>query len=226
MGKMIEFTRPDGAGSRGYLSEAAADNDSARPGVIVIQEWWGLNEHICGIADRFAAAGFTALAPDLYRGRLASTPDEARHLMGGLDFPDATFQDVRGAAQHLAKQCGKIGVTGFCMGGALTIAAAVHLSELSAAVCFYGIPPKEFADSGKIRIPFQGHFANQDDWCVPQLVVEIEREMQTAGVPAQVFRYDAAHAFFNATRPDVYDEANAKRAWERTLAFFRAHLSA
>jgi carboxymethylenebutenolidase len=111
------------------------------------------------------------------------------------------------------------------MGGSLTIAAAVHLSELSAAVCFYGIPPKEFADPAKIRIPFQAHFADRDDWCNPQLVVEIEREMQTAGVPAQVFRYAAAHAFFNATRPEVYDEANANLAWERTLAFFSAHLS-
>jgi carboxymethylenebutenolidase len=220
MGKMMSFTRPDGGSSRGYLAEAGP----ARPGLIVIQEWWGLNEHICSIADRFAAAGFTALAPDLYRGRLASSRDEARHMMDGLDFPDATYQDIRGGVQLLARQCSKVGVTGFCMGGALTIAAAVHLSEISAAVCFYGIPPKEFADPAKIRIPFQAHFANQDDWCTPKLVEVIEAEMLAAGVPAQVFRYAAAHAFFNATRPEVYDADSAKIAWERTIAFFGRHL--
>ena len=166
MGHLIGFLRPDGATSRGYFADAGP----GRPAVVVIQEWWGLNEQICAIADRYAAAGFTAIAPDLYKGRLASSRDEASHMMAGLDFADATRQDLRGAISLLAKTSGKIGVTGFCMGGALTIGAAVHLPEVAAAVCYYGIPPKEFADPAQIRIPFQAHFASRDDWCTPDVV--------------------------------------------------------
>src|SRR5438094_9950526 len=117
MGRMIEFSRPDGGKTKGYL----AGGEQSRPGIVVIQEWWGLNDQICGVADRFARAGYIALAPDLYRGRVVSTPDEANHLMIGLDFPDATHQDLRGAAQHLGGTSGKVAVLGFCMGGALTI---------------------------------------------------------------------------------------------------------
>ncbi|MCW5774258.1 MAG: dienelactone hydrolase family protein, partial [Rhodospirillaceae bacterium] len=163
MGAMIEFARPDGGKCKGYLAEAG----KGKPGIVVIQEWWGLNDQICGVADRFARAGFNALAPDLYAGRVTAEPDEANHLMTGLDFAGATQQDIRGALRHLKTISGKVGVMGFCMGGALTIAAAVHLAEAEAAVCLYGIPPAEFADPAKIRIPFQGHFANIDDWCTP-----------------------------------------------------------
>jgi carboxymethylenebutenolidase len=122
---MIEFARPDGGKTKGYLATAG----QGRPGIVVIQEWWGLNDQICGVADRFARAGYNALAPDLYKGRLTAVPDEANHLMSGLNFPDATQQDLRGAAQHLAKTSRKVGVMGFCMGGALTIAAAVHIPK-------------------------------------------------------------------------------------------------
>ena len=151
MGSMIEFARPDGGQTKGYLASAG----NGRPGIVVIQEWWGLNDQICGVADRFARAGYNALAPDLYKGRLTTTPDEANHLMTGLDFPDATHQDLRGAAQHLKGTSGKVAVMGFCMGGALTVAALVHVPEFAAGVCFYGIPPKEFADPAKIKVPFQ-----------------------------------------------------------------------
>ncbi len=157
MGSMIDVARPDSGVTKGYLAMAG----QGRPGVVVIQEWWGLNDQICGVADRFARSGYNALAPDLYQGRVTTTPDEANHLMAGLDFPGATHQDLRGAAHHLKGQNGKVAVMGFCMGGALTIAAAVHIPEVTAAVCFYGIPPKDFADPAKIRVPFQGHFANQ-----------------------------------------------------------------
>ena len=139
MGAMIEFARLDGGRTTGYLATAG----QARPGVVVIQEWWGLNDQICGVADRFARAGYNALAPDLYKGRLTTEPDEANHLMTGLDFPAATHQDLRGAALELQKHSDRVAVMGFCMGGALTIAAAVHIHEVNAAVCFYGIPPKD-----------------------------------------------------------------------------------
>lgn len=219
MGIMIEFPRLDGTPTKGYLANAG----HGRPGIVVIQEWWGLNDQICGVADRFARAGYNALAPDLYKGRVVTTPDEANHLMSGLDFPDATHQDLRGAAQHLSGTSGKLAVLGFCMGGALTIAALVHIPEFAAGVCFYGIPPKESADPAKIKAPFQGHFANQDDWCTPAAVDQLETALKSAGAPYESFRYDAAHAFFNERSP-AYDLASANQAWERTAAFLEKHL--
>jgi carboxymethylenebutenolidase len=217
MGAMIEFARPDGGKTQGYFAIAG----QGRPGIVVIQEWWGLNDQICGVADRFARAGYNALAPDLYKGRLTAVPDEANHLMSGLDFPDATHQDLRGAALHLKSQSGKVGLMGFCMGGALTVAAAVHVPEIAAGVCFYGIPPAEFADPAKITIPFQGHFANQDDWCTPAAVDALETAM--TGSRPEIYRYDAAHAFFNE-RSAAYDVACATQAWDRMATFLKAKL--
>jgi len=221
MAQMIEFQRPDGATSQGYLAEAAA----GAPALILIQEWWGLNDHIRGLAERFAAAGFTTLAPDLYRGRLASSADEASHLMTGLDFADATHQDLRGACQRLAAGGRKVGVLGFCMGGALTVAAAVHVPGLAAAVCFYGIPPAGLADPAQIKIPFQGHFASRDDWCTPAAAAALEKAMRAAGAQPELYHYQADHAFFNNARPEVFDAACAQLAWERSLSFLRRHLA-
>ncbi len=220
MGTMIEFARPDGRKTKGYLALAG----QGRPGVVVIQEWWGLNDQICGVADRLARAGYNALAPDLYKGRVTTEPDEANHLMTGLDFAGATHQDLRGAAEHLKSQSGRVAVMGYCIGGALTIAAAVHLPEVAAGVCFYGIPPKEFADPGKIRVPLQGHFANKDDWCTPAAVEDLETALKAAGVKHEIYRYDAAHAFANE-RSAAYDVICANLAWERMTAFLRAQIA-
>jgi carboxymethylenebutenolidase len=219
MGTMIEFARPDGGRSKGYFASAG----QGRPGIVVIQEWWGLNDQICGVADRFARAGYNALAPDLYKGRLTTTPDEANHLMSALDFADATNQDLRGAAEQLKASSRKVGVMGFCMGGALTIAALVHIPELAAGVCFYGIPPQEFADPAKIRAPLQGHFANRDDWCTPAAADALEAALKAAGAAHEIYRYDAAHAFFNERSP-AYDLASANEAWERMAGFLEARL--
>ena len=222
MGQIIEFNRPDGSACRGYLANAG----QGRPGVVVIQEWWGLNDQICGVADRFARAGFTALAPDLFKGRVAQDADEASHLMNGLDFPGATHQDIRGAVDYLrGVGAGKVAAMGFCMGGALTIAASVHVPNLSAGVCFYGIPPREFADPANIRVPFQGHFANMDDWCTPNSLDAIEAAMRASGVTPELHRYDADHAFFNERRGEVYDAACAGLAWDRSVAFLAKHLA-
>jgi carboxymethylenebutenolidase len=221
MGQMTTFERPDGGTTQAYLAEPAGAGP-ATPGLILIQEWWGLNPHICSIADRLAAAGYRTLAPDLYRGRIAADADEAGHLMTGLDFADATHQDLAGALRWLAARGGKVGVTGFCMGGALTIAAAVHLPGLAAASCFYGIPPAEFADPARITIPLQGHFANLDDWCTPAAVDGLQAALK---MPAEIHRYPAQHAFFNDQRPEVYDAGCAAQAWKRTLAFFGKQLA-
>src|SRR5437868_10341070 len=125
MGIMTDFARPDGLAANGYLAVAG----HGAPGIIVIQEWWGLNDQICGVADRFARAGYNALAPDLYKGRVTQEVDEANHLMSSLDFTQATHQDVRGALKYLNALGPKAAVMGFCMGGALAIAALVHIPE-------------------------------------------------------------------------------------------------
>lgn len=220
MGEMIQYTTPNGGNVAGYLAKASESTKS----VVVLQEWWGLNPQIRGVCDRFAAAGFHALAPDLYRGRVTTEPDEANHLMSGLDWVGATEQDVRGAVQYLKAQGGRAAVMGFCMGGALTIIAAVKIPELDAGVCFYGIPPVEAADPQHIRVPLQGHFANQDDWCTPAAVDALEKTLQDAKIDHELFRYAAQHGFFNEQRPDVYAAENSKLAWDRMLQFLREHL--
>ncbi|MBM3645608.1 MAG: dienelactone hydrolase family protein [Alphaproteobacteria bacterium] len=216
---MIDFKRPDGSSCRGYLAEAGR----GKPGIVVIQEWWGLNDQICGVADRFARAGYNALAPDLYKGRVTQTPDEANHLMSGLDFVGASDQDIAGAVKHLAAISRKVGVMGFCMGGALTIAACARVPGIAAGVPFYGIPPGQLADPAKIAVPLQGHFANQDDWCTPAAVDGLEKAMKAAGRSPEVHRYDAAHAFANE-RSAAYHLASANAAWERMLGFLGKHL--
>jgi carboxymethylenebutenolidase len=220
MGSMIEFARPDGGRTKGYLAMAG----KGKPGVVVIQEWWGLNDQICGIADRCARAGYNALAPDLYKGRVTAKPDEANHLMEGLNFSDATHQDLRGAVLHLRKESGKVAVMGYCMGGALAIAAAVHVPEVDAAVCYYGIPPATFADPARIKIPFQGHFANQDDWCTPEAVDGLAAALKKSGARHEIHRYDAAHAFFNEVSETAYNPAAANLSWKRMSEFLKATL--
>src|SRR5262249_43154602 len=197
MGSMIDIKRPDGSSCKGYLAEAG----QGKPGIVVIQEWWGLNDQIKGVADRFAQAGYNALAPDLYKGRVTQKPDEANHMMSGLDFVGASDQDIAGMVKHLAGLSRKVGVMDDCMGGALTIAAAARVGGIACGVLFYGIPPGALDDQAKIRIPIQGHFANQDDWCTPQLVNDFEKAMTGSGNKAEVYRYDAAHAFANERSP-------------------------
>lgn len=218
MGEMIEFKRPDGKSCPAYLALPAAGTDA--PGFVVIQEWWGLNDQIKKTADRLAAAGYRALVPDLFRGKITKNADEANHMMTSLNFMDATEQDLRGAVQHLKQYANtKVCVGGFCMGGALTILSAVKLAELDAAACFYGIPPKQAADPKQIRVPIICHFATKDDWCVPSLVDELESDLKQAGVKFELYRYEAQHAFMNEARPEVHDAKNATLAWDRTLAF-------
>ncbi len=226
MGTSISFKRPDGKDATGYLAKAGRAN---APGVIVIQEWWGVNDQIKGIVDRFAQSGYDALAPDLYAGTVVPYHDReaAGKEMGSLNFLDATEQTVRGAAQHL-KQGGaaKVGLTGFCLGGAVTIIGATRIPEIDAAVCFYGIPPESVAKPADIKVPLQAHFANKDDWCTPAAVDAFEAALKAAGKDAEVFRYDAEHAFVNEQRGEVHNKAAADLAWGRTLAFWKKHLGA
>ena len=161
MGKTVSFNRPDGKSVNGYLAEPAAA--AKAPGLVVIQEWWGLNDQIKGVADKLAQAGYRALVPDLYRGKTAVDAKEANHLMTGLNFADAAGQDIRGAVQYLKKTGSpKVGVTGFCMGGALTVLSAVNVPEMDAGVIWYGYPPLEYVDASKIKAPLFGHWATED----------------------------------------------------------------
>ena len=148
MSKMISYTRPDGKTVQAYLAEP--EGSSAAPGIVVLQEWWGLNEQIKHVADRFAASGYSALVPDLYRGKLTVEAEEAEHLMKDLDFADAAGQDVRGAVQYLKSSgSAKVGVTGFCMGGALTVLSSMYVPEADAAAIWYGYPPLDYIDASK-----------------------------------------------------------------------------
>ena len=223
MGTTITFKRPDGKDATGYLANAARGN---APGVVVIQEWWGLSEQIKGMVDRFAVAGFDALAPDLYGGVVVPYHDTeaANKEMTSLNFIEATEQTVRGAVRYLARNGAKVGLTGFCMGGAVTIIGAARIPELAAGVAFYGIPPEQAAKAADVKIPLQGHFANKDDWCTPAAADALEATMRAAGRAPEIYRYDAAHGFFNERRADVYDANCAQQAWDRMTAFLGKHL--
>ena len=223
---MISYKRPDGKSVNAYLA------GSKGPGIVVIQEWWGLNDQIRGVADKLAAAGYRALVPDLYRGKVAVEAKEAEHLMTGLDFGDAAGQDIRGAVQFLRKESTKVGVTGFCMGGALTVLSAVNVPEADAFVIWYGYPPLEYVDASKIKKPVMGHWATHDDFFVISKVDELEKKLRDAKVKFEFHRYDAKHAFANETavgakRPvqaAEYDPKAAELAWKRTLDFFAKNL--
>ena len=225
MGNMIEFKRPDGKTCPGYL--ATDKTDASTPGFVVIQEWWGLNTQMKKMADRLAEAGYRALVPDLFRGKVAAfgEADEASHMMSGLNFLDAAEQDIRGAVQYLKQSSNKVAVGGFCMGGALTILCATRVPEMSAGACFYGIPPAELISPQNIKIPIIYHFANQDDWCTPAKVNELEGALKQTKAKSEFYRYDAHHAFMNEARPDVHDAACAKSAWERTVKFLNTALA-
>ena len=224
MGKTISYKRPDGKSVEGYLAEPAGGKG---PGVVVIQEWWGLNDQIRGVADKLAAQGYRALVPDLYRGKSAVDAKEAEHLMTGLNFGDAAGQDVRGAVQHLkGSGSAKVAVTGFCMGGALTVLSAVNVPEADATVAWYGFPPLEYVDASKIRGPMMGHWALNDEFFPIGKVEELEKKLKAANVGFDFYRYPAKHAFANETAneknlpPLEYNPQAAELAWKRTMEFF------
>lgn len=221
MGEKITFKRPDGKECSGYYAMPSAGENA--PGVVVLQEWWGLNDQIKGVANRLAETGYRALVPDLYKGKITLEAAEAEHLMGNLDFGDAATQDIRGAVQYLKEDTLKVAVLGFCMGGALSILAAVHVKELDAVVCWYGIPPEEAADPSKIKIPLQGHFAQEDEFFTPALVDVLESRLKEGNVTYEIHRYQADHAFGNETG-DRHDPEAAKLAWQRTFDFLARHI--
>lgn len=230
MGEIVEFPS-NGTTASGYLG---SPTQGGGPGVIVIQEWWGLVPHITDVVDRFAAAGFVALAPDLYHGSSASLqePDEAGKLMMAMNL-DKAGRDLSGAVDYLSERVGVgaagVGVVGFCMGGGLALMLASQRPDrVKAVVPFYGAIPWEGAqpDYAAISAAVQGHYASDDDWASPEVARELEARLRALGRDAQVFIYDGCqHAFFNDSRPEVYNAQAAAVAWERTLSFLRSTLA-
>ena len=230
MGTTVSFSRLDGKSVQGYLAEPQDAKGAAA--IVVLQEWWGVNEQIRGVADRLASAGYVALVPDLFRGKSTTEAKEAKHLMTGLNFGDATSQDVRGAVQFLKSRGSKVGITGFCMGGALTLLAVCMVPEIDAAVVWYGCPPLEYIDATKIKAPLQAHWATQDEFFPIATVDQLEKKLREAGVAFDFRRYLAHHAFANDTAvgpgriPQTqYDPIWSQQAWDRTLTFFGRELS-
>jgi carboxymethylenebutenolidase len=218
-------------GERIDLGYVAKPEVGAGLGLLVIQEWWGLVPHIEDVCDRFAAEGFTALAPDLYHGESTTEPDEAGKLMMALNL-DRAAKDLSAAVDWLLAsddvRGDAIGVVGFCMGGGLALVVATQRPDaIDAVVPFYGVIPWPTAqpDWSKLDAPVHGHFAEKDDFFTPEKVAELETTLHDLGKEADLQVYAGVdHAFFNDTRPEVYDEQAASLAWTRTLEFLRAKL--
>lgn len=222
---MSEPSAPQ-ANDLGYVAIPASGHG---PGVIVIQEWWGLVGHIKSVADRFAGEGFVALAPDFYEGRSTTEPDEAGSLMMALNI-EAAADLIRKSVDALLvmpETTGdKVGVVGFCMGGQLAMFAACLDSRIGACVNFYGIHPNVQPDFTKLSAPILGHFAERDDYASPAQVAALSEHLYELGKSHEFIQYDGVdHAFFNDDRPAVFNASAAADAWAKTLEFFRIHLN-
>ena len=222
----IEFPA-NGGTAPGYLAEPESGKG---PGVVVMQEWWGIDEHIRDVCDRFAKEGFFALAPDLYRGETTDQPDEAQQKMMALDMDEAE-KDMRGAVDFLAAHDGvegsRIGSVGFCLGGGLAVWAATINDKVGAVVTYYYVMPHGRPDFAEIKAPVQGHFGTQDEFVLVGPAKNLERELHHAsGRDVKFYFYEGAgHAFFNDTnRLGTYDKDHADASWERTIEFLRSNL--
>lgn len=221
----VEF-KTNGETAQGYL--AHPEGDGPFPGVIVVQEWWGLDDHIKDVARRFAAEGFAAFAPDLYHGKVTKEPDEAGKLMMALDMPKAS-KELAAAAEHLSQQPfinGRgIGATGFCMGGGLALTVACDSPHIKAAAPFYGMNPDPIDKVANLKGPVRLSYAEHDDWVGAPVREAAEAALKEHGKDYEIHVYaGTSHAFFNDTRPDVYNKEAATDAWNKMLALFRANL--
>lgn len=224
-GKMVEF-RANGHTASGWLATPA---QGTGPGVLVIQEYWGLVDHIKQVTERFAAEGFVALAPDLYHGESAKSPDEAGRKMMALNIGESA-KELRGAADYLLAlpelAPKKIAAVGFCMGGQLALMGACdHPDRILSAVDFYGIHPAVRLQLDRIAGAVQCHFAEHDEYIPTASAKQLVEQIAAAGVQVESHFYGAGHAFFNDARPEAYHAASANQAWTRTLAFLRAQLA-
>jgi carboxymethylenebutenolidase len=224
MGGMIEY-RANGGTAQGYL--ARPDTGGVGRGVIVIQEWWGLAPHIKDLAERFARLGYTALAPDLWDGKVTTDPDEAGRMFMALRIDDAA-RKLSGAvaALHGHGASGKVAVVGFCMGGQLALYAAGALPDhIGAVVDFYGVHPHVRPDYDRIKAPVLGIFGEKDEFVTPAAAREIQANVEAAGGHMESHLYPAGHAFFNDARPEAYHAASAADAWQKVQDFLARNLA-
>jgi carboxymethylenebutenolidase len=221
----VRFGAKGGSDIGGEIAEPSGTEKA--PALVLIQEYWGINGHVKALADRLASQGFLVVAPDLYHGKIAKDAAEAGQLMTALDTA-AAMTEIAAAVAYLKEHPrgnGKVGVIGFCMGGALAFAAACHVEGLSAVVPFYGTPPSDKVDYTKVSAPILAHFAKDDQWATVAKAEAIKKELETHGKAMQLEVYDAGHAFVNDTRPDAYDEKSAKLAWQRSIDFLKKNLA-
>lgn len=216
----LQFNTANGA-STAYVAIPKEANGKA---VVVIHEWWGLADHIKDIANRYAGEGFFAVAPDLYRGRVTKDKDEAAKLMHGLEIEDG-LNTIESAMEKARDAFGitRFGITGFCMGGTFALQAACHLEGLSATAAFYGDIPEENVLKN-LKTPLLFVSGTKDQWINPAKVAELERIAKENYLPVESLKYEADHAFFNDTRPEVYDREAAQDAWKKVIAFFDKNL--
>ena len=212
--------------SRGATTAHVArpENDT-KAAVILIQEWWGINDHIRDIAGRYAKEGYLCVAPDLYRGKLAKNAEEASKLMHGLSIEDGmeTIRETMVETKR-AYNVQKIGITGYCMGGTFALRTACEIDELAAAAPFYGDIPEENVLK-QLKVPTLFIAGKRDNWITPEKVNGLKEAARKYNLPVEVVSYDADHAFFNDTRPEVYNAEAAADAWQRVLKLFRKHLA-
>jgi carboxymethylenebutenolidase len=204
---------------------AAPDNtNDSTPVVILIQEWWGINDHMRDIAGRYAAEGYGCVVPDLYRGKLAKDATEAAEMMNALELNDG-LETIRAAMKevHAHHADAKIGITGFCMGGTFALRAAIDISGFAAAAPFYGDIPGAY-ELSRLRVPTLFIAGAKDGWINPEKVGKLKAAAKEYDLPVEVVSYQADHAFFNNTRAEVYDAEAAADAWKRVLAHFNKYL--
>jgi len=225
VGQLIDFPA-NGHRASGYL---ALPPTGRGPGLLILQEWWGLVDHIKDVCDRFAAEGFVALAPDLYHGVATKSPDEAGKLLMALNIEQAGA-DLRGAADALLARPevapNRVATLGFCMGGQLALwAGARYPDRIAACVDFYGIHRNVHVEPTEVRVPVLAHFGRLDKSVPEASARALVDAIRAGGGSIEAHFYDAAHAFFNDSRPTVYNRECALLAWDRTLAFLRHHLA-
>jgi carboxymethylenebutenolidase len=217
----INLSSPHGATT---AHVALPEKPDAKAAVLLIQEWWGINDHIRDLASRYAAEGYVCVAPDLFRGKVTRDAQEASKLMHDLAVEDG-MATISAAIQEVPSKYGvkKLGITGYCMGGTFALRAACDFDTLAAAAVFYGDIPDENTLS-RLKVPVLFFAGVRDQWINPEKVDGLKKAARKYNLPIEVVTYDADHAFFNDTRPEVYNPEAAADAWRKVLAFFDARL--
>lgn len=219
--KRIRLHQDDGASFKASFSVEGTPT----MGLVVLHEWFGLNDAMVAMGEKFAREGFAVLVPDLYEGEIAVDGARAGELMNRMTTERSMEIVERSVAKLVAHTGGKVGVTGFCLGGAMALAASTSVAGISAVAPFYGLPKRSYLDASKVKCPIQAHFAAQDDWARADVVETFASEVKAAGKRMDVHVYDAGHAFMREGDAETYNAPAATEAWTRVIDFLRAELA-